>query len=135
MGRYVLGFHEVDRADLPLVGGKGMNLGELSKMGGIQVPHGFCVTTKAYERMIGENGRVSELIDQLSLLKVIDREQINELASRSAMVLKGPKSPKRSKKRLKALTQMLAAVHMPSDQALQRKICLMPLSPGSKIRI
>ncbi|BCE11611.1 hypothetical protein RSC2_03407 [Bacillus paralicheniformis] len=23
MGRYVLGFHEVDRADLPLVGGKG----------------------------------------------------------------------------------------------------------------
>lgn len=57
-----------------------MNLGELSKMGGIQVPHGFCVTTKAYERMIGENGRVSELIDQLSLLKVIDREQINELA-------------------------------------------------------
>ncbi|WP_434174072.1 phosphoenolpyruvate synthase [Bacillus paralicheniformis] len=80
MGRYVLGFHEVDRADLPLVGGKGMNLGELSKMGGIQVPHGFCVTTKAYERMIGENGRVSELIDQLSLLKVKDREQINELA-------------------------------------------------------
>ena len=80
MGHYVLGFHEVDRADLPLVGGKGMNLGELSKMDGIQVPPGFCVTTKAYERMIGENGRVSELIDQLSLLKVIDREQINELA-------------------------------------------------------
>lgn len=80
MGHYVLGFHEVDRTDLPLVGGKGMNLGELSKMDGIQVPPGFCVTTKAYERMIGENGRVSELIDQLSLLKVKDREQINELA-------------------------------------------------------
>ncbi|MFC8149831.1 phosphoenolpyruvate synthase [Bacillus paralicheniformis] len=80
MGHYVLGFHEVDRADLPLVGGKGMNLGELSKMDGIQVPPGFCVTTKAYERMIGENGSVSELIDQLSLLKVNDREQIKELS-------------------------------------------------------
>lgn len=33
MGHYVLGFHEVDRTDLPLVGGKGMNLGELSKNG------------------------------------------------------------------------------------------------------
>ena len=31
MGHYVLGFHEIDRTDLPLVGGKGLNLGELSK--------------------------------------------------------------------------------------------------------
>ena len=80
MGHYVLGFHEIDRTDLPLVGGKGLNLGELSKMDGIQVPPGFCITTKAYEKMIGENDKVSELIDQLSLLKVKDRKQINDLA-------------------------------------------------------
>jgi pyruvate,water dikinase len=46
--RLVVLFHEVDRASLALVGGKGANLGELSRAG-FPVPPGFCVTTTAYE--------------------------------------------------------------------------------------
>lgn len=35
-----------------LVGGKGLNLGELSKMKGIQVPEGFSVTTEGYQKAV-----------------------------------------------------------------------------------
>jgi hypothetical protein len=35
--RYVLGFEEIDRAQTAVVGGKGANLGELSRIAGIRV--------------------------------------------------------------------------------------------------
>ena len=40
-------FSEIDDADFPLVGGKGLNLGKLTAAGFL-VPPGFCVTTDAY---------------------------------------------------------------------------------------
>jgi phosphoenolpyruvate synthase/pyruvate phosphate dikinase len=51
---YVLGFQDTDRTRLMLVGGKGANLGELSRIEGICVPEGFCVSTDAYRRTIAE---------------------------------------------------------------------------------
>jgi len=45
--KYILFFDEIDKNDISQVGGKGANLGELTK-GGFQVPYGFCVTTEAY---------------------------------------------------------------------------------------
>ena len=47
-GRYVLGFHEIDRTQVAVVGGKGAHLGELSRIDGVRVPAGFCVTTDAF---------------------------------------------------------------------------------------
>ena len=40
-------FSEIDETDLPHVGGKGLNLGKLTRAG-FRVPQGFCVTTDAY---------------------------------------------------------------------------------------
>ncbi|WP_127554589.1 phosphoenolpyruvate synthase [Actinoplanes sp. OR16] len=37
-----------------VAGGKGANLGELSRIGGVRVPGGFCVTTEAFERVLHE---------------------------------------------------------------------------------
>ncbi|GIF21714.1 putative phosphoenolpyruvate synthase [Paractinoplanes tereljensis] len=37
---------------LELVGGKGANLGALTRMDGVSVPPGFCVTTDAYRRVV-----------------------------------------------------------------------------------
>ncbi len=54
MGRYVLGFEEIDVAQVALVGGKGANLRELSRIDGIRVPAGFCVTTDAFRRVMAE---------------------------------------------------------------------------------
>ncbi|TQM83965.1 pyruvate,water dikinase [Saccharothrix saharensis] len=53
MGRHVLGLHEVDRTEVGLAGGKGAHLGELSRIEGVRVPPGFCVTTDAFRRVVG----------------------------------------------------------------------------------
>ena len=44
-------FSDIRAADLPLVGGKGANLGELSHAG-FPVPSGFCLTTVAFQKFI-----------------------------------------------------------------------------------
>lgn len=81
MSTYVLDFQDIDSTKLPVVGGKGANLGELDRIKGIQVPDGFCITTEAFKRIIDEAPSVSELLDRLSLLKMEDRGQINELGA------------------------------------------------------
>jgi len=45
----VFTFNEVDKTRLDLVGGKGANLGELSRIEGIHVPAGFCISTEAFK--------------------------------------------------------------------------------------
>ena len=57
MRAYVLGFQEVDRTDIGVVGGKGANLGELSRLEGIRVPDGFCVSTEAFKRVMARRRR------------------------------------------------------------------------------
>ncbi|WP_103104524.1 phosphoenolpyruvate synthase [Brevibacillus reuszeri] len=80
MGSLVLGFHEMEKTQLSLVGGKGLNLGELSKMEGIQVPEGFCVTTTGYQKAIEQNETYHSLVERLTTLKVEDRDQIAEIS-------------------------------------------------------
>ncbi|MFW2489695.1 PEP/pyruvate-binding domain-containing protein [Clostridium chromiireducens] len=55
MNSYVLSFQEIDKTKVSIVGGKGANLGELSRITGIIVPEGFCVTTEAYKKIIESN--------------------------------------------------------------------------------
>jgi phosphoenolpyruvate synthase/pyruvate phosphate dikinase len=76
----ILGFQEIDRSMLAVAGGKGANLGELSRVDGINVPDGFCVTTEAFKRIIEGAPAINELLDQLSLLTVNDRDKINSLS-------------------------------------------------------
>lgn len=49
--RYIRYFEEVGKDDIPLVGGKGANLGEMTNMG-LDVPPGFSVTSEAYNYFI-----------------------------------------------------------------------------------
>jgi pyruvate,water dikinase len=80
MNSYVLSFQEIDKSMLSMVGGKGANLGELSKAHGIQVPQGFCVTTEAYKKITGYNEELNGLLDELSLIRAEDREKVGELS-------------------------------------------------------
>ncbi len=89
MNFYVLGFQEIDKTKLAIVGGKGANLGELSRIEGIQMPEGFCVTTEAYKRTIGQTSEFDALLDQLARLKVEDRERISEISGKLRQVIKG----------------------------------------------
>ncbi|MBX0319493.1 phosphoenolpyruvate synthase [Shouchella clausii] len=82
MSSLVLGFQEMDEKQLLLVGGKGVNLGELSKIQGIHVPEGFCVTTTGFQKVIKQNETFQALLDQLARAKVEDRDQIGDISSR-----------------------------------------------------
>ena len=65
MSTYVLCFQEIDRTKFMLVGGKGANLGELSRIKGILVPEVFCVTTEAYKKITENNQELNGLLDEL----------------------------------------------------------------------
>jgi phosphoenolpyruvate synthase/pyruvate phosphate dikinase len=93
MNADVLGFPEIDRSKLTVVGGKGANLGELSSIEGIRVPDGFCVTTEAYKKITENNQELNSLLDELSLLKVEDRDKIVELSGEIRMVIEGTAIP------------------------------------------
>ncbi|MCM3676599.1 phosphoenolpyruvate synthase [Peribacillus simplex] len=87
MEPYVLEFREIDKTQLLLAGGKGSNLGELSKIHGIQVPDGFCVTTEAYQKALEQNEAFYAFLDQLTLLKVEDRDQICEISRKIRKII------------------------------------------------
>ncbi|MFD3704457.1 rifamycin-inactivating phosphotransferase [Nocardia sp. NPDC058658] len=76
---YVLGFGAVDATQGAIVGGKGANLGELSRIGGVEVPAGFCVTTEAFARTV--SGALDDRLDELSELEPGDRDAIAVLSA------------------------------------------------------
>src|SRR5664280_801148 len=86
MGCYVLGFQEIDRTQVAAVGGKGAHLGELSRIEGICVPAGFCVTTDVFQRIMAEAPSIDDRLDRLSRLKPDDREAIRALSALSAEI-------------------------------------------------
>ncbi|MDK7475153.1 phosphoenolpyruvate synthase [Bacillus paranthracis] len=95
MSSFVLDFQEIEKGQLSLGGGKGLNLGELSNIQGIEVPEGFCVTTVGYEKAIEQNENLQTLLQQLTKLKLEDRAQIGEMS--------------------KEIREVIIAVQIPSD--------------------
>ncbi|HEU5226655.1 MAG TPA: PEP/pyruvate-binding domain-containing protein, partial [Ktedonobacteraceae bacterium] len=65
--QWVYFFEEIDVSQLPLVGGKGANLGELTRAS-LPVPPGFCLTTAAYMQ-------IAESADLTSLLAALASEE------------------------------------------------------------
>jgi rifampicin phosphotransferase len=89
MGCYVLGFEELDQTQVAVAGGKGAHLGELSRIEGLRVPAGFCVTTDAYRRILAEAPSLDDQLERLSLLKLDDREAIRALSAEIRRTLEG----------------------------------------------
>ncbi|PFK31172.1 phosphoenolpyruvate synthase [Bacillus cereus] len=87
MSSLVLGFQEIEKTQLLLVGGKGLNLGELSKIQGIQVPEGFCITTVGYQKAVEQNETFQELLKQLTMLKIDNRDQISEISKKIRQII------------------------------------------------
>jgi pyruvate,water dikinase len=72
-----------------VVGGKGALLGELSRIEGICVPVGFCVTTDAFQRILAEAPSIDDRLDRLSRLKPEDREAIRTPSAEVRRALEG----------------------------------------------
>ncbi len=95
MSAYVIGFQQIDKTKLAIVGGKGANLGELLKVNGIQVPEGFCVTTEAYRKIVRNNEEFKTLLDELSFLNVNNGKCISEIGAKIRNVIRGNSHPGR----------------------------------------
>src|SRR2546430_1693479 len=89
MGSYVLGFQEIDQTQVAIVGGKGAHIGELSRIEGIRVPAGFCVTTDAFGRIMAEGQSIDDQLDRLSRQNPDDREAIRTLSAEIRRTLEG----------------------------------------------
>ena len=86
---YVLGFDEIDETQVGAVGGKGANLGELSRIEGIHVPPGFCVTTDAFRRIVAQAPSINDRLDRLASLNPDDRKTIRTLSAEIRQALDG----------------------------------------------
>ena len=80
-GPLILPLADVRLADLPRVGGKMANLGELAANVGLDVPDGFAVTVAAYYRFMEYNGLRSELERRI---QATDMRSLDEVFSLSA---------------------------------------------------
>jgi phosphoenolpyruvate synthase/pyruvate phosphate dikinase len=90
---YVLDFREIDQTQVAVVGGKGAVLGELSRIEGIPVPAGFCVTTAAFRRILAEVPSIDDRLDRLSRLEPTDREAIRAQSAEIRRALEGVAPP------------------------------------------
>src|SRR6476646_9356152 len=93
MGRYVLGFQEIQPKQIAEVGGKGAALGELSRIEGVSVPAGFCVTTNAFQRIMAETPSIDRWLDQLARLKPDDGKAIRALSAEIRRTIEGAAIP------------------------------------------
>jgi phosphoenolpyruvate synthase/pyruvate phosphate dikinase len=87
--RYVLGLEEIGKTQVALAGGKGAHLGELSRIEGIRVPAGFCVTTDDFRRIMTTVPWIDDQLDRLSRLDPGDRQAIRTLSAEIRRTLEG----------------------------------------------
>lgn len=82
-------FKEIDKHDTPLVGGKGANLGEMTKAG-FPVPNGFAITINAYDEFLDENDIAKKIYSILGETDVNDPKQLDEASRKiQKMVVNG----------------------------------------------
>jgi len=82
----IVWFEEVNKSDVGVVGGKGANLGEMTKAH-IPVPPGFIVTATAYFDFLRETQVSDHIRDLLHGLNVDDSKQLQRVAGRVQQVI------------------------------------------------
>lgn len=87
--QYVWDLQEVDETQVAVVGGKGAHLGGLSRIEGVRVPAGFCVSTAAFRRTMAEAPSIGDRLDELSRVHPDDREAIRTLSARIRRIIEG----------------------------------------------
>jgi rifampicin phosphotransferase len=85
----VMAFDELDQRSVALVGGKGAHLGELSRMGRISVPDGFCVTTQGFRDVIAAEPSLAALLERLGRLDGDDAEAIRAITAELRQTVEG----------------------------------------------
>lgn len=85
-------FKDIDKHDVPLVGGKSANLGEMTKAG-FPVPNGFAVTINAYDDFLSENNLTQRVYEILNATDVNDPAQLESASKRIQRMIETSKVP------------------------------------------
>ncbi len=88
----IVWFNEVTKNDVPLVGGKGANLGEMTNAN-IPVPPGFIVTSDAYFDFIEQTKLGDKISEMLEPLDVNDSEQLQHVAAQVRQLISDAAMP------------------------------------------
>ncbi|MEU8324252.1 rifamycin-inactivating phosphotransferase [Nonomuraea sp. NPDC048881] len=89
----MLEFGQINAANLADVGGKGVALGELSRIDGVRVPDGFCVTTDAFQQVVSAAPSFDAQLDLLSKVDPDDRAAVRALSAEIRAVVEGAPVP------------------------------------------
>lgn len=84
---HVAWFLEVDKDDVSLVGGKGANLGEMTRAG-FPVPNGFIITSSAYYDFIRENNLLVKIKHLLSTTNFNDSKSLEQVSGHIKKMIK-----------------------------------------------
>src|ERR687890_2811680 len=103
---YTAWFDEIGKQDIALVGGKGANLGELSRAG-LPVPPGYVVTTRAYDAFVEVSGIKGEVVALASVPRAEDPAGFEEVAEGIRALFSGGKVPQEMADEIRAAYQEL----------------------------
>jgi len=106
----ILKFNQVGKTDIPYVGGKGANLGEMVSAN-IPVPDGFIVTAKAYYDFIKLTSLKEKILAELSGLNVDDSDALNEASKKVRTAILRAKMPEELAEKIKKSYEELSGKH------------------------
>ncbi len=111
--KYIAWFNEIGKEDIAKVGGKGANLGEMTKAG-IPVPYGFVVTSTAYYEFLKTTGLNIKIKNYLSLHSIKESRNLQNASS--------------------AIQKLIIQASMPKEIGLEIMRAYLDLSNRSTVR-
>ncbi len=106
----LLWFKDVGKEDIPFVGGKGANLGEMINVE-IPVPNGFIVTAKAYYDFVKNTSLKDKIMTELSGLDINESEKLQEAAKKIQTAIMSAEMPEALKEEIKNYYHQLCGEH------------------------
>lgn len=90
--KFILPFNKIGKKDIPLVGGKGANLGEMINHG-FPVPNGFAITVAAYDHFITTNNLAKKIDEILAAIDVNQNDQLLNASRKIQKLIIASKTP------------------------------------------
>lgn len=107
---HVLWFKQIRKEDIPIVGGKGANLGEMYHAE-IPVPNGFVVTSGAYFDFVKTTSLKQKILTELSGMDVNDSKELQAASKRIKTAIMAAEMPEKLKKEIREYYQELSGTH------------------------
>lgn len=106
----ILWFKDVGKHDIPIVGGKGANLGEMYTAK-IPVPNGFIVTAAAYHAFVKKSSLKEKILNELSGLDMNDSKKLLEASKHIETAILAAEMPSELEEEIKSFYHRLCGEH------------------------